>query len=226
MFNPEKCTYLNRFTNVLIGWEQEILAELEKRPPRYRLGSRDEKSPTKDELTEIYDTYYPPIYRFIYRQLGDVDICRELSSEVFCRMLQTIKNDPEIIQHLAPWLYCTARNIVVDHFRRQKFRNHLPLKEELVQSSNNTAEDAALRIATGQMRAALQELTAEQRQVILLKFIEGLSNQEVADILSKPIGAIKSLQHRALCTLRELLGPREESESHEHEFIRNPRCSY
>jgi len=171
--------------------------------PKFR--SRSRKALCNLELAEIFDTYYPPIYRFIFRQVGDVEISRELSSEVFHRMLKVSKNDAEFIQRLAPWLYCTARNLVIDHYRRQQFRNHLPLNEDLIESSSNTVEVAELRISVDQIREALQSLTPDQREVILLKFMEGLSNQEVAETLSKPIGAIKSLQHRALTNLRRLL---------------------
>lgn len=202
------------------------MVELKKNFPWYRSASENGEPLTREELAEIYDLHHPSIYRFIYRQIGDVDISRELASEVFCRMLQALKKDAEMIQHLVPWLFCTARNLVIDHFRRQQFRNHLPFREELVESPNNTAEAAAFRVSARQMRDALQELTPDQRQVILLKFLEGLSNQEVADALLKPVGAIKSLQHRALCALRDLLVPEEEREAYEHEYARNPGCCY
>jgi len=175
-----------------------------------KIGSKTGKALCNVELAEVYDTYYLPIYRFIFRQVGDVEVSRELSSEVFHRMVKVCKDDAEFIQRLRPWLYCTARNLVFDHYRRQQHRNHLPLNEELVESASSTAEAAELRISADQMREALQRLTPDQRQVILLKFMEGLSNQEVAEALSKPVGAVKSLQHRALTSLRHLLVPSEE----------------
>ena len=171
--------------------------------PKFRSKSREALCSV--EMAEIYDAYYLPIYRFIFRQVGDVEISRELSSEVFHRMLRVSKNDADFIQRLAPWLYCTARNLVIDHYRRQRFRNHLPLNEDIIESNSNTAEIAEFRISVDQIREALQKLTPDQRDVILLKFSEGLSNQEVAETLSKPVGAIKSLQHRALTNLRRLL---------------------
>ena len=77
-------------------------------------------------------------------------------------------------------------------------------------AGRNTAEIAEFRISVDRIREALQRLTPDQRDVILLKFSEGLSNQEVAETLSKPVGAIKSLQHRALTNLRRLLVSSEE----------------
>ena len=189
-------------------------------------GSGNGKPPTRDELAEIYDTYYLPIYRFVFRQIGDVELSRELSSDVFCRLLQAVKKDTEILQRLAPWLFRTARNIVIDHFRRQQHRNHLSIHEETLKSSHNTVEVADQSMSAHLVRKALQKLTPDQRQVILLKFMEGLSNQEVAELLSKPVGAVKALQHRALSTLRELLIPIEERESYENRYARNPECCY
>jgi RNA polymerase sigma-70 factor (ECF subfamily) len=177
---------------------------------QHKLRSGNGKALSNNELAEIYDAYYLPIYRFIFRQVGDVDTSRELSSEVFHRMVKACKNDVEFIQRLTPWLYCTARNLVIDHYRRQQYRNHLPLNEELVESASSTAEVAELQISVDQTREALQKLTPDQRQVILLKFMEGLSNQEVAEALSKSVGSVKSLQHRALTSLRHLLVPSEE----------------
>jgi len=176
----------------------------------HKLVSDNGKAIGNYELAEIYDAYYLPIYRFIFRQVGDVETSRELASEVFHRMLKACRNDVEFIQRLTPWLYCTARNLVIDHYRRQQYRNHLPLDEENIMSNYDTADVAELRISAEQMREALQKLTPDQRQVILLKFMEGLSNQEVADALSKPVGAVKALQHRALVALRHLLDPVEE----------------
>ena len=162
------------------------------------------------ELADIYDQHYLPIYRFIFRQVGDVDISRELSSEVFHRMLKYNQNDENHIQSLVPWLYCVARNLVVDYYRRQQYRDYLPLNEEIVGSSYDTVKAAENRISAEKIRLALQKLTPDQRQVILLKFVEGFSNQEVANALSKPVGAVKSLQHRALVALRHLLDSSEE----------------
>lgn len=176
----------------------------------HKVGSKNGKTLSNNELAEIYDAYYLPIYRFIFRQVGDVEVSRELSSEVFHRMVKVCKDDEEFIKRLRPWLYCTARNLVIDHYRRQQHRNHLALNEELIESPSKTAEVAEFRISADEVREALKKLTPEQRQVILLKFMEGLSNQEIAETLSKPVGAVKSLQHRGLAALRHLLVPSEE----------------
>lgn len=160
---------------------------------------------TKTWLADIYDQYYQPIYRYIFRQIGEMETSRELSGEVFHRLIKAVRSGVYPDQHIASWLYRTAHNLVVDHYRRQKNRQHLPLSDEVVESQFNTERDVELRVTAEIVRRALQDLTPEQNQVILLKFLEGLSNQEVADLMNKSVGAIKSLQHRALTTLRQRL---------------------
>ena len=163
-----------------------------------------------DTLAAIYDEYYQAIYRYVYRQVGDVETARDLTAEVFHRLLRAVKNGSSPERHPAGWLYRTAHNIVVDHYRRQQHRRHLPLDEELVNADDDPAGTAERRLSAAQVRAALQHLTPDQQQVIVLKFLEGLSNQEVAGVLGKPVGAVKSLQHRALAALQRRLAPDKE----------------
>jgi len=164
----------------------------------------------RDALAAIYDNYHQAIYRYIYRQVGEVDATRDLTSAVFHRFLQAIKNGRGPNKSLKSWLYRTAHNLVIDHYRRQKHRQHAPLKEDLIDANDNPVTLAEQRISADIVRAALQHLTPDQRQVITLKFLEGLSNQEVAEITNKPIGAVKSLQHRALAALQRRLASSEE----------------
>lgn len=161
-------------------------------------------------LAAIYDNYHQPVYRYVYRRVGDVESARDLTAEVFRRFLQAMQDGRGPDQHLGAWLYRTAHNIVVDFFRRQQHRRHLPLEEELVNAADDPAGVAEKRLSVARVRAALQHLTPDQQQVIALKFLEGLSNQEVAAMLGKPVGAVKSLQHRALAALQRQLAPDKE----------------
>jgi RNA polymerase sigma-70 factor (ECF subfamily) len=164
----------------------------------------------RQALADIYDAYHQPLYRYVYRQVGDVETARDLTSEVFQRFLHALQNGGGPNRHLSGWLYRTAHNTVVDHHRRQQHRQHLPLYEELVDADDNPAEIAERRISTAKVRAALGRLTPDQQQVIVLRFLEGLSSAEVATLLDKPVGAVKSLQHRALAALQRHLALEEE----------------
>jgi RNA polymerase sigma-70 factor (ECF subfamily) len=153
-------------------------------------------------LAAIYDDYHQPIYRYIYRQVGEVETARDLTAEVFHRLLKAFQQGQGPDQKLQAWLYRTAHNVVVDHYRRQQHRRHLPLDEALVNTGDDPVRQTEDHISAEVIRAALQRLTPDQQQVITLKFLAELSNEETAAVLNKPIGAVKSLQHRALAALK------------------------
>jgi RNA polymerase sigma-70 factor (ECF subfamily) len=157
-------------------------------------------------LTAIYDDCHQPIYRYVYRLVGDVETARDLAADVFQRLLRSAHNGNGPPRNPEAWLYRTAHNIVVDYFRRRQHRQHFPLDDEMTTSAEDGPERIAEeRVSAAQVRAALQHLTPDQQQVIALKFLQGLSNQEVAVVLEKSVGAVKSLQHRALSALRREL---------------------
>lgn len=158
-------------------------------------------------LAEIYDEYHPLIYRYIFWRIGDVESARELAADVFQRLIQVVGSGKTFPDSPQAWLYRTAHNLVIDEYRRRQHRQHLPLNEAILDNHDDLAEEAAAHLAAAQAREALKRLTPEQQQVITLKFFAGLSNQEVAAITGKTIGAVKALQHRGLGALRETLNP-------------------
>jgi RNA polymerase sigma-70 factor (ECF subfamily) len=150
-------------------------------------------------LGQIYDAYAQRIYRYLYRRVGDVAVAEDLAADVFLRMVESSGSARFCQGSLAPWLYRLAHNRLVDYFRRHK---EVPLPDE----DNEPVSDApVLGLDLGELRAALRSLTPDQQQVISLKFVEGWSNAQVAAGLGKPEGAVKSIQHRALHSLRRLL---------------------
>ena len=73
-------------------------------------------------LAEIYDRYHQTIYRYIFRQVGDMETSSELTAEVFQRLIKAVQGELIPDQYVAPWLYRTSYNLVIDHYRRQKHR--------------------------------------------------------------------------------------------------------
>jgi RNA polymerase sigma-70 factor (ECF subfamily) len=125
---------------------------------------------------------------------------------VFVRLVGQLQNYRDRGKPLLAWLYTVARNLLVDHHRRNGRYQWLPLDEQMEAGDGSCPLHAAERsLARSVLVGALDSLTEAQRQVILLKFIEGRSNAEVATILSKDEGSVKSLQHRALAALRRVL---------------------
>lgn len=159
----------------------------------------------KEALAEIYDTYSSALFRYAYRLLGSEDQAEECVAEVFSRFLQALSKGGGPEFHLKPYLYRIAHNWATDQFRRQP-PPPLPLEPELISNNDiNPSILAADNFQREQVRAMLRLLTPDQRQVILLKYFENFTNQETAEALDKPVGAVKSLQHRALAALERLL---------------------
>jgi len=153
-------------------------------------------------LTEIYDLYSPRLYRFAMRLLGDDNAAEDCVSETFSRFLKALQSGKGPRDYLQAYLFRTAHNLIVDHYRRQ------PIMEEFdddFPQLETTEETAALNLRQRHVRDALHQLTEDQQQVVSLKFLEGWDNEAVAKALKKPVGAVKSLQHRALAQLQKLL---------------------
>jgi RNA polymerase sigma-70 factor (ECF subfamily) len=163
-----------------------------------------------EALGEIYDGYSEVIYRYIYRYLGEARLAEDLTAEVFLKLLEAIKVSQGPRTHLSAWLYRVAHNLVVDHFRRRPQAESLPLEEGLVAASEDVTVVVEKKLAQQQLRAAISHLTTDQQQIIVLKFVEGLSNAEVGQVLGKTKGAVESLQHRALAALQRIM-EREEA---------------
>lgn len=158
-------------------------------------------------FAKIYDRHQPAIYRYIFYRVGDVATAEDLTSEVFVRLVEKSHQLVYRGRPLLAWLYTIARNLVTDYHRRGGRVTMLPLDERLAAGTVDL-DEASERVLTQQMlAAAMTRLTEDQRQVILLKFFEGLANETVARTLGKSIGAVKALQHRGLAALRRILEP-------------------
>lgn len=156
-------------------------------------------------LGEIYDHYARRIHRYIYHRTGDVGLADDLTGDVFVRMLEAARSERFAQTSLQAWLYRIAHNLIIDHYRQQPGTPDLPLDGYIGAPADGPAATVEHRLAQERLRAALGLLTEEQQQVIMLRFGEGLTATEVAEVLNKAETAIWALQHRALATLRRIL---------------------
>ena len=154
-------------------------------------------------LAQIYDVYSPELYRYSVRLLGDPSLAEDCVAETFSRFLKALRAKRGPKDHLKAYLYRIAHNWIVDYYRRTP--DVIELKD-FHQSNDITPEqETSLRIRQAQVRDAIGQLTPDQQRVIALKYLEGWKNEEIAQVLKKPVGAIKSLQHRALASLERIL---------------------
>ncbi len=161
-------------------------------------------------LEEIFDAFSPRIFRYAYRLLGDEELARECMSETFSRFLVALKRNSGPDTYLQAYLFRIAHNWVTDYYR-SKTPPSLPLDVDL---PADPVDDPHQRLAdentNQQLRQALALLTPDQRQVIVLKFMEDWENDSIAESMNKPVGAVKALQHRGIEALRRILSRDEE----------------
>ena len=152
-------------------------------------------------LADIYDCYSSCLYRYAFRLLGDACLAEDCVAETFSRFLRGLNEGRGPHEHLQAYLFRTAHNLVVDRYRKPPTEE---LGEEIADTTSVEA-DASLHMRQEHIRAAIHELSPAQQEVISLKYWEGWENEEIARVLRKPVGAIKSLQHRALVHLQKVL---------------------
>lgn len=156
-------------------------------------------------LAQIYDTYAPAIHRYVYRRTGHVDTAEEITAETFHRFLVALKQGGGPTDYLSAWLYRVAHNLIVDLYRRQPAQEPATLEDVVLAGDDQSVEHVERQTRVELARAALRQLTPLQQQIITLRFLEELSNEEVARAVERTEGAVKALQHRAINSLRRLL---------------------
>jgi len=154
-------------------------------------------------LAQIYDLYSSELYRYAARFLGDSSVAEDCVADTFSRFLKAIRAKRGPKDYLKAYLYRIAHNWIADYYRRAP--DVVELKDTQPCNDNSPEEQTSLRMRQAQTRKAIMELTPDQQQVIALKYLQGLDNEEVARTLHKPVGAVKSLQHRALARLEKIL---------------------
>jgi len=159
----------------------------------------------EEALQALYEVYHPKVYNYAFLQMGDVQAAEDLAADVMLKMLESIRKYQFKGLPFSAWVFRIARNRLIDLHRRRKRRGEVDLSESLAGTLASPQAMAERALERGQLQVAFKHLTDEQRQVIVLKFIEGFDNRSVGNIMGRSEGAIKSLQHRALGALRRVL---------------------
>ena len=156
---------------------------------------------------ELYKEYVDAIYRYVYFRVGSQAEAEDLTDEVFVRAWEALPEfQPNASYSFSAWLYRIAHNLVVDTYRRRS-----PVtfsREELDKNRTrlpSVEEEAQIRHEASNLVEAVQNLSDLEQDVIVLRFVEGLSHREVAEIIGKSESASRVIQHRALAALRRIL---------------------
>lgn len=157
----------------------------------------------------VYDLLFDDLFRYISWNVASTQDAQDLTAEVFLRALKALDRFETARSTARAWLFTIARNLVIDHHRRRARRPESPLETESEPVSNeHLAMAVESQAASEAVRAAMEELNEEQRQVLTLKFFSGMSNAEVAEVMRKKEGAINAMQYRALHRMGKILSGR------------------
>jgi RNA polymerase sigma-70 factor (ECF subfamily) len=161
---------------------------------------------------QLYGRYVDRIYNYIYHRVGSPDDAEDLTARTFHRALVNLAEYEDRGAPFSAWLFRIAHNLVANWHRDEGRRGTVPLEEAAAIADLDRSGDglAARAYATQRVRQAIRELEPDRQAVIVLKFSEGLSNHEIGEALGRTEGAVKSLYHRTLVTLRERLSALDE----------------
>ncbi len=160
-----------------------------------------------EAVGELYDRYHESIFRYIWSRVSDQYLAEDLTGDVFIRMVTNLPRYRFTGTPFQAWLYRIARNLVIDTHRKASSHPEIPL-EYVANNSAGEYDPAQIvedQIFVEYVQSVLRELKPHKQDVLILRFIVGLSLKEVASILGRTVGSIKVTQHRALNEIRTIL---------------------
>ena len=157
-----------------------------------------------EAMAEIYNLFFERVYRFIFYRVSHKETAEDLTEDVFVKLFKNLRKLQEL-KAFEGWLFQIARNQVIDYYRSK--RQVVPLEEieNTLEYETNIVDLVNLKTEQTVFIKLLKELSAEQQQVLKLKFFEDLENDTIAQIMNKTEGAIRVIQHRAITKLKELV---------------------
>lgn len=163
---------------------------------------------------ELYSRYVARIYNYVYYRTGNHQDAEDLTSRVFFRALVHIGRYTDRGVPFSAWLYRIAHNQVANWHRDRSRKRVVPLDDFMASSKATDAPEAVTESSDEEARLlrSIRELPADRQQLLVLKFVERLSNAEIGTIMNRTEGAVKSLYHRTLLALRGSLEEQEEPE--------------
>jgi RNA polymerase sigma-70 factor (ECF subfamily) len=156
---------------------------------------------------QLYDHYNPSVYRFLYYRVGSVPLAEDLTSETFFRALRSMNGFRWQGKDFGAWLMTIARNLTTDHFKAGRTRLESTTEDmSTLDTTTEGPENAVLASLTNEaLLEALSELPDEQRECLVMRFLQGLSIAETAEVLDRSAGAVKQLQLRGVRNLARIL---------------------
>jgi len=158
---------------------------------------------------ELYDRYVDVVYRYIHYRVSSTALAEDLTSETFLRALRRITSYTWQGRDFGAWLVTIARNLIADHYKSGRYRMEVATSDLVEAGADRSEEGPEGEVLAGLTNEvlldAVKQLNSEQQECIALRFLQGMSVAETAQIMGKNEGAIKALQYRAVKSLSRLL---------------------
>jgi RNA polymerase sigma-70 factor, ECF subfamily len=164
---------------------------------------------------QIYDKYVDAVYRYLYYRVGSPQLAEDLTSETFVRALRRIDSFHWQGKDIGAWFVTIARNLVADHFKSSRFKLEMSTGDILDADHSGSVNQGNIspgteqivldRLRDAELLGAVKELKPDQQECVVLRFLQGLSVAETADVMGRSQGAIKQLQLRAVRSLAKVL---------------------
>jgi RNA polymerase sigma-70 factor (ECF subfamily) len=156
----------------------------------------------------LYERYVGRIYNYIYYRTGNQHDAEDLTARVFFRALRHIEYYTDRGLPFSAWLYRIAHNLVANWHRDNSRRKEVPLEEIILVRQGSEHPEVLLMQSEEQdnLLEIIRGLPPERQQLLILKFVEHLSNAEIGQIMGRSEGAVKSLYHRTLLSMRDEFG--------------------
>lgn len=180
-------------------------------------GELEEK---REALGRIYDIYAVRIFRFIYLKTSSRETAEDLTSETFLKCWKYIKDedkkdsDGDFLKNdkAGPFMYRIARNLVIDFYRKKQFITieiDQSVKNRVLDQKQDTFQIVTLKEDVEEIKKSLRQINDDYREVIILRHVEGLNTEEIAEIMEKSEGSVRILLHRAMKALTGVMEERE-----------------
>lgn len=157
----------------------------------------------KDAFGKLYDTFLDAVYRFVYVRVGSRQDAEDITEQIFISMFTAMSRYVDNGLPFEAWMYRIARNKVTDYYRTRKSYVQLEEITEIADTHPLPEEQTETVLSGEAVMKSLTKLPPQYQEIIVLKFIEDKSNEEISSILEKPIVHIRVLQHRAIQALRK-----------------------
>jgi RNA polymerase sigma-70 factor, ECF subfamily len=161
-------------------------------------------------IGRLFERYQPSIFRYLYYKVGDMHTAEDLTSEVFVHFMLSLSKQSDAQDHpdsmpLQALLFKIARNLAIDHFRKHQSQQNITLEENISTSDPPIDATVERNLDNQLLNKAINTLPFDQREVIILRFINSMPIADTAQVMLRSQDAVKALQRRALAALHEVL---------------------